>query len=590
METLQCNTELKRTVPLTRVVGAAIIDLHENIGYLQQVAAHHAARGLKKLTRETLKTGLRGAYLTVNHNTRSATLPPDFDVEEGVYIINERGFLVPLKVNNKLVDYKNIEDIEPPVLCPKCNQNTQICKDLTITEETTLVVVNGITVQQTVIKKLYPDGSYYLETRIPVWDVDSAGIIYTTAKEFIAALDLKDCGCLVESPANIETIRCICPEVWCNHFATCDNNCSDDYGGYRIFEETNTIYFDKAHRFEKVYIKYWGFMVKKNGQYHVPEIAFETLVEWTKYKWVQNKKNVTRWERQDQFDSYRRERSNMEIVMGRIALSQIIQAIGLIPKFDLDYNPEMWCSGSIVSYATVNGSAAAAAAAEEACAEAVAATADSDSDTEGCNDEPLPEVTCEAPTCDPTKQPFQLAKVADVGDGPLSGTSTYQHNDLIGALDVNIINVNNTPETVQAAQFTFNNITGTITRFQGDGVTPNLWQPGDVLVVNYAKIEGITIVSGATPQTVFMSGDGTFILPDGYLIDKILIKPTNADTVKIGTTLGGDEIMFDKVMVPGVYSTNGVNGVDVYADGAPVTIYFTGFTALAQIKVYLLSI
>jgi hypothetical protein len=143
---------------------------------------------------------------------------------------------------------------------------------------------------------------------------------------------------------------------------------------------------------------------------------------------------------------------------------------------------------------------------------------------------------------------------------------------------------------MQASQFTFNNITGTISRFQGDGVTPNQWQPGDVLVVNYAKIEGVSIIGGATPQTIFMSADGTYILPDGYLIDKIYIKPTAADTVRIGTTVGGDEIMFDKVMVPNVYSTNGINNVDVYADGAPVTIYFTGFTASAQIKIYLLSI
>lgn len=488
MELVQCNTEFKKTVPLTKVVGAAIIDLHEDLGRLQQIAMHHAARGLKKITRETLKTGLRKVTLTVSQNTRSATLPVDFDSEEGVYIIDERGFKVPLKVNNKLVDYKNIEDVAPPELCPKCNQNKQICEDLTITEETTLVNVNGFTVQQTVIKKLYPDGSYYLETRIPVWDIQSSGIIYTTAKEFITALDLKDCGCLVESSANIEKVRCLCPDVWCNYFAPCDNHCSVDYGGYRIFEDTGLIYFDKPHSFEKVYMEYWGFMVKKNGQYHVPEIAFETLVEYTKHKWVQNKRNIPRWERQDQFDAYMRERGSMEKAMGRIGLSQIIQAIGLIPKFDLDYNPEMWCSGSIATYSTVNGSAAAAAAAAEACAAAVAATADNSSDTEGCNEEPLPEVECPCPPCDPTKQPFQLAKVADVGDGPVSGTSTYQHNDLIDALDVGIINVNNTPETILALQFTFDSVTGTVERFQADGVTPNQWQPGDVLVINYAKV------------------------------------------------------------------------------------------------------
>ncbi len=493
MEVAQCNTELKRTVPLMKVVGAAIIDLHEDIGRLQQIAAHHAARGLKKITRETLKTGLRKVTITVNQNTWSATLPPDFDSEEGVYIINEKGFKVALKSNNKIVDYKNIEDQDPPELCPKCNQNTQICQDLTITETTTLVVVNGFTAQQTVVKKLYPDGSYYLETTIPVWDIDSAGIIYHTAKEFITVLDLKDCGCLVETPANLEKVRCLCPDVWCTYYTPCDNNCAVDYGGYRIFEDTGLIYFDKPHSFEKVYMEYWGFMVKINGQYQVPEIAFETLVNFIKFKWVENKRNIPAWERQWTFNQYTRERANMEKIMGRISLSQVIQSIGLIPKFDLDYNPEMWCSGSIVSFSTVNGSAAAAAAAAEACAAAVAATNSSNgsgsSDTEGCNEEPLPEVECPCPPVVLTaKQPFQLAKVCDVGDGPTSGLSTYQHNDLIGALDVAIINVNNTPETILALQFTFDNVTGIIERFQGDGVTPNQWFAGDVLVVNYAKI------------------------------------------------------------------------------------------------------
>lgn len=488
MTVADCNTELKRTVPLYRVVAAAIIDLHEDIGRLQQVSSHHAARGLKKLTRETLKTGLNRVTLPVNQNTNTATLPPDFDSEHFVGIINGKGFKVPLKVNNQIIAYKNIEDIPIPEVCPKCSQNKQICQDLTITEETSLVNVNGIMAQQTVIKKLEPDGSFYLETKIPVWDIGSSGIVYTTTKEFVTALDLKECGCIVESAENIEKIRCLCPDIYNCYYACCDNSCTEDYGGYRIFEDTGLMYFDNPDGFEKVYLEYWGFMTKKNGQYQVPEVAFETLVEWIKYKWVQNKRNIPRWERKDQFDAYKMARSNMEKEIGRVDLAQIIQSIWLIPKFDVDYTPDMWCAGSIVSYATVNGSAAAKAAADAACLEAIEASAEVDSSTAGCNDEPAAPVECPAPPCDPVKTPFQLAKVAGVGDGPTAGINTYQHNDLIGALDVAIINVNNTPETVLALQFTFNSTTGTVTRFQGDGVTANDWQDGDVLVINYAKI------------------------------------------------------------------------------------------------------
>lgn len=484
----ECRQDLKRLVPLTRVVAAALIDTREDIGRCQQSYSHWAARGLKKLTRETLKTGVRRATLLVNKSTNSATLPPDFDSETYVGIIDQRGLKVPLKVNNRLVDFKNIEAVACEDRCTVCNQDKQICQDLTVTEETTLVDVNGVTAQQTVIKKLYPDGTYYLETRIPVWDVDSAGIIYTTTKEFITTIDLKPCGCIDDTPANVEKIRCCAYDVWCSYYAGCDNNCYTDYGGYRIFEDTGLIYFDRTVDFERVYMEYRGFMNKINGQWYIPEVAMETLVELVKYKSIQNKINIPdrvidRW-----FNNYTRERGNMNKVLGRVSLAQIITSVGIIPKFDLDYSPAMWCGSSIVSYSTVTGASAAAAAAETAAIAAAEAAAEAESETEGCNDAPLPEVECPCPPATPIKTPFQLAVICGVGSGPTAGVNTYTNTALIDALDLNKINVNNVPETILGLQFTFNATTGTITRYQGDGVTPNLWQSGDILVINYAKI------------------------------------------------------------------------------------------------------
>jgi len=89
-----------------------------------------------------------------------------------------------------------------------------------------------------------------------------------------------------------------------------------------------------------------------------------------------------------------------------------------------------------------------------------------------------------------------------------------------------------------------------------------------------------------------LSAYGTYTLADGYLISRITIKPTNADTVRIGTTLNGEEIMMGKLMVANVYGNNGVSLVDgeAIADGANQTIYFTGFTMQAQINIYLLPI
>jgi hypothetical protein len=203
---------------------------------------------------------------------------------------------------------------------------------------------------------------------------------------------------------------------------------------------------------------------------------------------------------------------------------------------------------------------------------------------------------CPCPPVVQKKIPFQLSIKAGFPGGPIIGTSAYTNLVLVNALDVNEIFVNNTPETVQALQVVFNSTLGKVSRFQADGVTPNPWQLNDVLIINYAKLyitgNGVTILPNGTPQTILLSGDGTFTLPAGFFITRISIKPTAADTVRIGTTVGGGEIMSDKVMVQNVFTGNGVSLADdaAMADGAPVTIYFTGFTSSAQINIYTLPI
>lgn len=456
---MSCSTELQRTVPLYRVVAAAIVDSFEDIGKTQQMYSHWGARKLKELNRHILKSGKRKVTLTVNRSTNTATLPADFGEEffVGVIVDNKK---IPLKLRNDLVDTKNIDDIECEDKCEKCQQDTGICNDLTVTEETVLVTINDTVQEQTVIKKLYPDGSYWLETRIPIWDIESQTVIFTTTKEFITALDLKPCGCIDDTEENIEKIKCCNYDVYCQYYACCDNSCTTDYGGYRIFPETGLIQFDRAGKFTKVYIEYWGFMPKKNGQYQVPEVAFETLVEWIKFKNIDGKRSSPNVDKQWRWRMYDVARRNMEKEMGRIGLDQIIQAIGLTPKFDIDHyvcEP----TESVISAAVTTTS----------------------------NDDCSATTTATCPPASGTKifTPFSIAQVVGVGaSAPVAGTNVYQDDKLKGALGVNLIVVNNMPETIQAGQFTLDTVNGIITRYQIDGVTPNPWQagpPADILIV-----------------------------------------------------------------------------------------------------------
>lgn len=555
-----CSTELKRTVPVMRVVKAAVTDLHEDIGRYQQLGLHWAVRGLKKLERESLKTGLKKVTILVNQNTRSATLPPDFESEHFVGIINNNGKKVALRVNGKIPDVKNIEDIPCEDKCEKCQQDTSICNDLTITESVTLVIVGDSMQEQTVIKKLYPDGSYFLETRIPIWDVESQSVIFTVQKEFITQIDLKPCGCIDETPENIERIRNCCPDVYDCHFACCDDACDDDYGGYKLIDESGLIYLDKAHLIRKVYLEYWGFLAKKNGQYQVPEVAFETLVNWVKFKKVENQRNISLSERQWTFDQYERERKNMRKVMGRVSLSQILYYALITPNFDWEIRRgdclevDDTVSTLMNAPSSVNGSSGGGSSSGSGSGDG--------SGGAGCD---MPFVCPPASNTTSTFTPFDIAVIAGNGFGtPVPGGNSYQNDKLKGALGINFILVNETPETGIRRQFTIDTVNGILYRWQADGVTPNDWFAGDTLVVPtfFKYVNGQIVSPGVDPglpvpkvYEYVSGGDGDSFIVSGIAGKKIwgvwragqfrkpiLTVPTDSESIQVqGTELASNK-------------------------------------------------
>jgi len=460
-----CPDILKKLVPLSKVVNASIIDFYEDIGKTQQLHFHWAARGLKKLQRETLKSGRRNCLITVNQNTRTASLPPDFDSETFVGYINDYGEKIPIPLNTKLTNDNSITTIECEDTCAVCGQDSTICNDLTVTETVEIVSLEGISVEgipetitaeRTTIKKLYPDGGYFLETTIPYWDLTNNVLAYATTKEYIATIDLSECGCINPTVENIETIRNCCYDAYCCHYAPCSNVCDTNIGSYKIFEDTGLIQFDYNFIKTQVYLEYRGFIPKLNGQLAVPEVAFETLVEYIKAMAIDGKKNISNPDKAYRWTRYGIERRAMIKSMARVSLDDIIHIIGLTPKFN-------WSEPSWQRYRPPVETITLTNASITGC----------DTTAEVCND--LPQ-----------KTPFQIAvKVTAVATPglPLVGETTYQNDELIGALDLEYIIVANNTETRQLGQFTFNSATGVIDR------SPNVWVAEyDVLIINFNKM------------------------------------------------------------------------------------------------------
>ena len=465
-----CPDKYKKLVPLSRVVAAALIDTYEDRGKMQQMFSHWACRGLDKLQQETLKRGKQRAVLTVNPNTRTATLPPDFKQELFVGYINSRGVKIPLSPNFDLTNEDSITDLSDQ--CPVCNQKKAICNDLTVTEDSETVVINSAFYDKTTIKKLYPNGDYFLEVTTPYFNLENSQVEYITTKEFIVKIALKPCGCIEETTENIQTIHDCCYDAWCCHFTSCSGVCDTKAGGYNIFEETGLIQFDFNFPYTKIYIEYLGFINKINGQFAVPEVAFETLVNFTKWKSVENKKSVPMWERSFFFENYRRERKNMEKMMGRISLAIILKAVHTNPKFDFDNNFNSICGipNTIAVVATSN--------------ECV----NSDQSVSGNTYNNVINnniIISGAYT--------ELRLVVDGKTGsPVAAATTYQNNALIGATGLAMINVNKNTEYLWD-DYTFNGIAGTITR-------NNQWQTADISVIDFIRL-GNGSVNTATALT-----------------------------------------------------------------------------------------
>lgn len=456
-----CPDKFKKLVPLSKVVSAVVLDLWEDIGKMQQLVFYWAARELKLMQRQTIKSGRRNVLITVNQNTRTASLPADFDEETFVgYIRHGKKVSIPLRTN--LINTNSIDTIECEDTCAKCGQDASICNDLTVTEsEEVVVLFGGQTAIKTTIKKLYPDGSYFLETTIPYnRGIDNDVIDYATTKEFIAAIDLLDCGCINPTLENIETIQNCCYDAYCCHFAPCSNVCDNNAGGYKIFEETGLIQFDYnfARKHPQAYLEYRGFIPKLNGQLAVPEVAFEALVEAVKFRVVEGKRNVSNPDKLFRLNMKNIARKAMVKVMARLSLDDIIYAISLTPKFD-------WTAPSWNDYCPLPESTTVVIDNTNAC-EASA-------------------VSCSSGSSTPKLTPFQIAvkvPATETAGLPIPGLTYYQNDVLIGATNLEYIIVNNANETKQLSQFTFDSATGTIDR------SPNVWFEGDVLIANFNKM------------------------------------------------------------------------------------------------------
>lgn len=330
-----CTDEMRHMVPLNTAVNAAMIDAYEDVGRSKQLFSHWAARGLKMLYGQNIPKKVRRTIIVINPKTYTAALPIDFDVELFVGVIDELGHKVPILLNTDIaIDKAHLSFIERQgSSCPRCGSDKDICEDLQSEETSETVVFDGTPYELTTVKRLYPNGDYYLERKVPYWDTEESTVEYRTERELIQHFDRSECGCLETSDENLWKLQTCASEVYNCYYAGCDYGARST-AGYKVFTDQNIIQFDRAYKYDRAYMEYNAFLQKHEGKYWIPEVAFETIVEWTKFKSVDGKRNVSPSEKQWRWSQYLIAKGNMVKSLGKFSLSQLIAMIDGDPKFD----------------------------------------------------------------------------------------------------------------------------------------------------------------------------------------------------------------------------------------------------------------
>lgn len=108
-------------------------------------------------------------------------------------------------------------------------------------------------------------------------------------------------------------------------------------------------------------------------------------------------------------------------------------------------------------------------------------------------------------------------------------------------------------------------------------------QDGSLYFLNKAKNAWIPIGGSSGALLVTLTTDGTYVLPAGNIIDLIIITPTvDSPVLKVGTTVGGEEIMPSNSILATVdYPLS-----EIIIARTDKTIYFSGITASTAILIY----
>ena len=242
---------LTNTIPLSKIVKAAAIDLGEDFTKVEATFNHFAVRGFKKLSNEILRLGIIRVVLPMHRSLKTVKLPLDFKRESFIGIIDSNGRKHAFEPKGNITTEVREEACVDS--CDQCNQALDICEKLQVTESRSNVLINNQTYENITYKYL-ESGTYYTIKKVWVYNTVLQQVEQLTTKEFITTFDMLECGCIAPTATNIDKIQTNCFDCYSACYSQKCGNDINGLGSYKIFEEQGIIQFERKIQYDKIYL------------------------------------------------------------------------------------------------------------------------------------------------------------------------------------------------------------------------------------------------------------------------------------------------------------------------------------------------
>lgn len=226
----------------------------------------------------TSKSVIKKFY--INKDTNSLPIPNDCLLLEAVGYENEKGVVVPMWYNDKIpldLLFSNTKNCS----CNTCGGEHEYCGVIgKISEESEEVIIQGISYTKTIKTTTLIDGTVIVTSDIPTLvnneGVLSVEIVHT--QEQLCKIDLLPCGCVDNTPDNIDNIKklsCYCENI--------DTNCGT-YNryipkdrGYRLDMNQEQVILDRTYPYDYVVLRYVT-NINSVKDFRIPLLAMEAMI------------------------------------------------------------------------------------------------------------------------------------------------------------------------------------------------------------------------------------------------------------------------------------------------------------------------